>query len=117
MYKEKRRIKSMKTENLYTAIKPVIDNLPVETLCNIKLSNDIAVYLFTYRINHNLSVKQMSKLLNVKKKKILKWECESYNFTIADIVNICSRLNLTLNLCISNDKVEIKFEKNKNENI
>lgn len=107
----------MKTENLYTAIKPVIDNLPVETLCNIKLSNDIAVYLFTYRINHNLSVKQMSKLLNVKKKKILKWECESYNFTIADIVNICSRLNLTLNLCISNDKVEIKFEKNKNENI
>lgn len=107
----------MKTDNLYINIKSIIDNLPAETLCNIKLSTDIAVYLFTYRINHNLSVKQMSKLLNVKKKKILQWECESYDFTIADIINICSKLDLTLNLCISNDKVEIKFEENKNVKI
>ena len=97
--------------NLYKYFEPFIKTMSTEELYDLKLSTEIQTYLTVYRINHNLTIKQMSKLLNVSKKNILKWENGFYDFKIKEIVDICIRLNLSFTLNISNTGIDIKFEK------
>ena len=67
--------------------------------------------IIKYRLDHNMTQKQFAKYLNVGQSMISKIESENYNFSIAMIVKIFTRLGLKLEVNI------IEKETNINEQI
>jgi DNA-binding XRE family transcriptional regulator len=55
------------------------------------LSN-VACRIIHYRIDNNLTQKQLAKILGVSKSRVSKLEDNNYNFTIAELWDIGKRL-------------------------
>ena len=59
------------------------------------LSAQIGAAITTERCYRNMSINEFAKLLGITRKKLNKIEDGGYNFTMKDVSDICSKLNMT----------------------
>ena len=70
----------------------------------------ISAIIAKERIDRGLNQKDFAKLLNVSQSMESKWESENYNFTIENLANICDKLDLELEVNITNPTKQYKKE-------
>lgn len=68
------------------------------------LLSDISNTIIKYRLELGMNQKEFASLLGVSQAMVSKWESEQYNFTIETLAKICRKLNLELNVRISNQE-------------
>lgn len=90
------------------------------TICEQYSDEDMKVSLILAKISAKLSAKrlelqmnqkQFAKYLNVSQTMVSKWEKGDYNFTIATLINIFGKLNMDLDIQLSEHRKKI-VEKN-----
>lgn len=90
------------------------------TICEQYSDEDIKASLILAKISAKLSAKrlelqmnqkQFAKYLNVSQTMVSKWEKGDYNFTIATLINIFGKLNMDLDIQLSEHRKKI-VEKN-----
>lgn len=59
------------------------------------LSAQMGAAITTERYYRNMSINEFAKLLGITEEKLKKIEDGGYNFTIRDVSDICSKLNMT----------------------
>lgn len=57
------------------------------------------------RIDKNMTQKEFAEFLNVSQSMVSKWESDEYNFTIQTLAEICDKLNLELEIDITEQKM------------
>lgn len=68
------------------------DELSEEEILSEINNNNIANFIIKYRLDNNLSKKDMAKLLDISYYKYMKIENEYYDFKVSEIVSICGKL-------------------------
>ena len=90
------------------------------TICEQYSDEDMKVSLILAKISAKLSAKrlelqmnqkQFAKYLNVSQTMVSKWEKGDYNFTIDNLINIFGKLNMDLDIQLSEHRKKI-VEKN-----
>ena len=71
----------------------------------------ISAKLSAKRLELQMSQKQFAKYLNVSQAMVSKWEKGDYNFTITTLINIFSRLNMDLDIQLSEHRKKIVEKK------
>lgn len=78
------------------SFREVIDNLVEDDNKTLDyffdINYDISELLVNYRIEHNMTQKQLAKVLDVSQVMISKYENGNYNFTLMKICEICEAL-------------------------
>lgn len=64
----------------------------------------ISAQITKCRLERGMSQKEFAQFLNVSQGMVSKWESSHYNFSIETLSKICSRLNLTLNIDIEDER-------------
>ena len=83
--------------------KSIIRKTNYTSSININSNKDISNLLIKYRKQNKLELLKMASLLGVNFNTYLKME-KDYDFNISEIVKICNKLNLKLNISILNKK-------------
>lgn len=76
-------------EELLDLFKPFVDDIDI---LSSNINNKISNLIIKYRLDNNLSKKDMAKLLDISYYKYMKIENEYYDFKISEIVSICGKL-------------------------
>ena len=97
------------------SFKEVLDKIqPKEKTALVKyfdINYNISKFLVDYRVNNQMTQKQMAKKLNVSQVMISKYENGEYNFTLKKLCEICEILNANLEmdmtLDVDDDKMNV----------
>lgn len=65
---------------------------------------NISSMIIDYRLENNLTQKQLAEFLEVTQGMVSKWESGEYNFSISQVCKIAEKLNMTPELTFSNNK-------------
>lgn len=100
------------------SIKEKLENVPVtrdlfEDLSEAEIkTNDIlaqiALQFLNYRKKHSLSQKELAEKLGVSQALVSRWERSEHNFTIANLVNALTKLNIEVDIAFEK-KIACKF--------
>lgn len=67
---------------------------------------DIAMRFINYRVDNNLSQKQLAEKLGVSQTMVSKYESGEYNISIGQLVKVCNKLGWILNINVDDIKNE-----------
>lgn len=74
------------------------------------LLSDISLNFINYRLSHNLSQRDMAKLLEVSQPMISKIESGEYNFSVGQAFRLCRKLGLDFSVKIESKTVDQPYD-------
>ena len=84
------------------SFKEVIDDLILESERNnaldyfFDINYEISTLLVNYRIDHDMTQKQLAEILGISQAMVSKYENGDYNFTLKQICEICDKLDIEI---------------------
>lgn len=105
----------MNMELLNKLIDTIEQNYSQEELAMAEKLSEIATMISSQRIEMKLTQTQFAEILGVSQEMVSKWEKGNYNFTIRQLVKICDRLKLNMDITFSSEKDYIASNKDQLE--
>lgn len=97
------------------SIKELCPELTNADLLANEQKHNVSKAIYFKRKELNMSQKEFSEYMGVSQGMVSKWESFSYNFTIEAMAEICTKLNLTLEINLTGDKFETEATNLTNE--
>lgn len=87
------------------------DYVNEDDIISAQILSQISSRIVKYRLDRKMSQKEFAMFLDVSQTMVSKIESGDYNFTIKNLVKICNRMHLYLDVSIRNERT--KTPKNK----
>ena len=91
---------SKKTSSVESLMLLFKDHVDEDDIISAKLLSRISSKITKYRISKNMSQEDFANLLHVSQSMVSKIESCDYNFTIRQLVKLCNKMELVLNIDI-----------------
>lgn len=73
------------------------------------VKSQVSTQIVSYRLENDLSQKDVAEFFGVTQGMISKWESGTYNFTIEAIAKICEKLNKTFDIRIEDEAESVSY--------